>query len=163
MEVLAPYHPQFVHAPIALIIVSFVFELIGRALDRAWWRKAAFAMLVTGALGAGLAVLSGLPSGERAEKQGVPEEAVDAHEEAALIALWIGAGAVIARAAAVRLPKLSLVALVLHLAAAVAVGFAAHRGGRLVYDHAAAVRINGVPVLKGPPPGEAEEHEHEHH
>jgi uncharacterized membrane protein len=156
MEMLAPYHPQLVHAPVALIIVSLVFDVIGRALDRAWWRKAAFAMLVVGALGAGGAVLSGLPSGEHAEKQGVPEEAVDAHEEAALLALWLGVGAVLVRAVAVRYPKLSIIALVVHLSAAISVGVAAHRGGLLVFDHAAAVRVNGVPVLKGHP---AESHD----
>ncbi|HET7224104.1 MAG TPA: DUF2231 domain-containing protein [Candidatus Eisenbacteria bacterium] len=149
MEFLAPYHPQLVHAPIALLVVSVVFEAIGLALDRDWWRRAAFAMLVVGALGGLSAVLSGLEAGERAEKQGVPEQAVDAHEEAALLTLWIAIAAVVARAAAVKLPKLSGVALVLQLAAAVSVGVAAHRGGKLVFEHAAAVRVNGVPVLKG--------------
>lgn len=154
MELLAPFHPQLVHAPVALLIVSAAFEAIGLALQRDWWRRAAFAMLVVGALGGLGAVLSGLPSGERAEKQGVPEHAVDAHEEAGLLALWVALGAVVARAAAAKLPKLSGVALTLQLAAAAAVGVAAHRGGRLVYDHAAAVRLNGAPVLKrATPPG----------
>ncbi len=159
MELLAPFHPQLVHAPIALVIVSLVFDLIGRAFDRDWWRKAAMAMLVVGALGATAAVLSGLPSGERAEKSGVPEEAVDAHEEAALLALWLTTGAVLARIVAARFPQVSIVALVIHLAAAVTVGVAAHRGGKLVFDHAAAVRLHGQPVLKGAPPGRPDEHE----
>jgi len=155
MEVLAPFHPQLVHAPVALLIVSAAFELIGLALHRAWWRRAAFALLIAGALGGLAAVLSGLPAGERAEKQGVPEHAVDAHEEAALLALWVGLGAVVARAAAEKLPKLTVVSLALQLAAAAIVAIAAHRGGKLVYDHAAAVRLHGVPVLKGPPAGDA--------
>jgi uncharacterized membrane protein len=59
----------------------------------------------------------------------------------------------VARAVAEKLPKLTPVALVLQLAAAGIVAIAAHRGGKLVYHHAAAVRLHGAPVLKGPPAG----------
>jgi uncharacterized membrane protein len=155
MEFLAPFHPQIIHAPIALIVVGFLFELIGRALDRAWWRKAAFAMLVVGVMGAALAVLSGLPAGQSAEHHGVSEEAVDAHEEMALLTLWLGIAAVVARVASTRLAgvggALSVLALLLHLATAVCVGVAAHRGGMLVYEHGAAVRVNGRTVREAPP------------
>lgn len=155
MEFLAPFHPQIIHAPIALIVVGFLFELIGRALDRAWWRKAAFAMLVVGVMGAALAVLSGLPAGQSAEHHGVSEQAVDSHEEMALLTLWLGIAAIVARVASTRLAgvggALSALALLLHLATAVCVGIAAHRGGKLVYEHGAAVRVNGRLVREAPP------------
>ena len=156
MDFLAPFHPQIVHTPVALIITGAVFELIGRTIDIAWWRKAAFAMLILGTLGAGLAVLSGEPASERAEKgQGVPEQAVDAHEDLGKLTWWIAAAAVLARMLAGRLkvargPAAGL-ALMLHLAAAVTVAMAAHRGGVLVYEHAAGVRLHGKPVLSGRP------------
>ena len=150
MDLLAPFHPQITHTPIVLIIVSLVFDLLGRALDREWWRKAAMAMLVLGVLGAGAAVLSGLPAGETAEHHGVPERAVDAHEDVGILTLWLGLATVIARLAAPRLKSvrgaLAGLALVLHVATAVAVGVAAHRGGALVFAHGAAVRVKGAPV-----------------
>ena len=67
MDLIAPFHPQIVHTPIVLIILSLLFEVVGRATDSDWWRKAAFAMLVIGVLGACVAVLSGEPAGERAD------------------------------------------------------------------------------------------------
>ena len=159
MEFLAPLHPAIVHAPVALIIVALVFDLAGRALDSDWWRKASFALLVLGTLGAGVAVLSGQEAGERAEKrQAVPEEAVDAHEDIAKLSLWLALGAVVTRAAAGRLgsarPAVAGLGFLLHLAAAVAVGVAAYRGGELVYRHGAGVTIEGR-LLHHPPAGGA--------
>ena len=143
MTGLPSLHPLIVHTPIAMIIVSFVFELVGRVTDADWWRKAAFAMLVVGVLGAGAAVLSGNEAGEIAEHQGIPEGAVDAHEQASQFALWLGLAALVVRAVAGRTGRARGVAgglgLALHLAAAVAVGVAGFRGGQLVYEHGAGV------------------------
>ncbi len=166
-ELLAPFHPQIVHGPIALIVAGALFELVGRALDAEWWRKAAFAMLIVGVLGASAAVISGLGAGAAAEKQGVAEEAVDLHESAALLALWLGIAAVVTRAIAGRTGRAKAavggVALVLHLVTAVTVGVAAHYGGHLVYEHGAKVKVNGQPVVTpktGGEKGEAGEHRH---
>jgi uncharacterized membrane protein len=155
MEFLGPFHPQITHGPIVLIIVGLLFEVAGRALDRDWWRKAAFAMLILGVVGAYLAVQSGEGASEVVEKQGVPEHTVDAHGDLGKLALWFGLGAVVARAVAGRLGPVrgavSALGLALHLAAAVAVGIAAHRGGQLVFEHAANVRLHGALVSPGPP------------
>ena len=156
MESLAQFHPQIVHGPIALIIVAALFELVGRAVGLEWWRKAAFALLILGVLGAGLAVLSGDPAGKAAERQGVSEPPVDLHESMAKLTLWLGIAAVMARAIAGRSgPARAAVAglaLILHLAAAVTVGITAHLGGELVYEHGAKVKVNGQPVVT-PKPG----------
>jgi uncharacterized membrane protein len=165
MEALAPFHPAIVHTPIALIIVGAVFELVGRALDSEWWRKAAFAMLIVGVMGAALAVLSGDAAGEHAEHQGVSEQAVDEHEEIAKLTLWLGLGAVVARALAGRAgaarAAVAGLALLLHLAAATTVGIAGFRGGRLVFEHGAGVKVSGkllaVPEGKQGGAGEAGE------
>jgi uncharacterized membrane protein len=166
MEFPGAFHPQIVHTPIALIIVGAVFELIGRATDIDWWRKAAFAMLVIGVLGAGAAVLSGQEAGESAEHQGVAESAVDAHEDIAKVTLWIGIAAVLARALAGRAGRakaaVGLLALGLHLAAAVTVGIAGYRGGKLVYEHGANVKVKGAAVTSDGPAKPAE-HESDDH
>jgi uncharacterized membrane protein len=151
-----PLHPLVVHTPIALIILSALFELAGRAFDGAWWRKAAFAMLIVGVLGASVAVLTGNGAGEAAEKQGVPGQAVDSHEEMGLLTLWIGIGAVLARALAARPGPLrggmGALALALHLTCAVTVGIAGYRGGKLVFDHGAGVKVRGHLVPSDEPP-----------
>lgn len=154
-EFLGPLHPQITHGPIVLIIVGLLFELAGRAFDRDWWRKAAFAMLILGVVGAFLAVQSGEGASDVVEKQGVPEHTVDAHGDLGKLTLWFGLGAVVARAVAGRLGPArgaaSALGLALHLAAAVAVGIAAHRGGALVFEHGANVRLHGTLVSPGPP------------
>jgi uncharacterized membrane protein len=157
MESLAPFHPQIVHTPIVLIIVSLLFELIGRATDLDWWRKASFALLILGVMGAGAALLSGEPAADHAARlQGVPREAIEAHEDMGKLTFWLALGAVVLRASVAFAGKArafaAALALTMHLAAAVTVGWAAHRGGRLVFEHAAAVRVNGKLVPAGPLP-----------
>lgn len=164
MEFLAPYHPQITHGPIVLIIVGFVFEIAGRVFDRDWWRKAALAMLVLGVLGAFFAVQSGEAASDGVEKQGVPEETVDAHGDLGKVAMWLGLGALVARALAGRMGPargaLAGLGLTLHLASAIAVGVAAHRGGQLIFEHGAGVRLHGRLLQEGPPP-EAHDQDHE--
>jgi len=151
-----PLHPVIAHTPIALIIFSLLFELVGRFTDVDWWRKAAFAMLVIGVLGAGAAVLTGNASEEAAERQGVPEAPIEEHQEAGLLTLWLGVAAVLARALAARQGPargaISALALVAHLLTAGAVGVAGYRGGHLVYEHGAGVKATV---------GTAAEHQHE--
>jgi uncharacterized membrane protein len=158
MEFLARFHPQIVHFPIALILVSVLLELIGRVTDLEWWRKAAFTVLIFGVLGAGAAVLSGNGAGEKAEHAGVAESAVDAHGDAGRIAFYLGLAAVVVRAVAGRTGRargaVGALGLVLQLLAASAVGMAGYRGGKLVYEHGANVRVNGVPVVTAPAGGE---------
>ncbi len=147
MDFLATYHPQITHGPIVLLIVGFVFDLIGIALDRPWWRKAATAMLVLGAAGAVLSVLSGNEAGEITEKQRVPEDAVDAHQLMGYMTMWYALGALVLRGLAARTGRLRRLFATLSflgwLAACVFVGMAAHRGGDLVFEHGAAVEPLG--------------------
>lgn len=167
MPGIPPLHPVLVHLPVSLIIVSLLFEIAGRLIDAAWWRKAAFAMLIVGTLGAWAAVLTGEKAGEAAEHQGVDEHAVDEHEDAGKLTLWLGIGAVVLRALAGRAGKAKSVAsglaLALHVAAAIAVGVAGFRGGRLVFEHGANVRVHDQLVPSDGPPRAEGEREHEKH
>ena len=148
MEWLGPFHPQIVHFPIALLILSALFDLVGRATDSAWWRKASMAMLVMAVAVGVTAILTGEFVGDRAEKlQGIPEATVDAHGDLGKLAIWLAGGALAARlieggVGAAR-TVVGAVALLLQLAAAVTIGFAASRGGKLVYRHGAGVAIEG--------------------
>ena len=152
MDVLGQFHPQIVHTPVALLVFSAFFALVGRLFDREWVRKASVLLLVFGFLGAFAAVQSGQAAHRVPEhEQGVPEHAIDEHGEggewvvrdaaAALVALFV-ASRLKGRAASV----LRGVELVLQIMAAVAVGLTGYRGGKLVYEHGANVRIGGVLV-----------------
>jgi uncharacterized membrane protein len=161
IDKLAPLHPQITHGPVVLLIIGALFEIVGRLLDRDWMRKAAFAMLVLGVLGAWLSVASGGPAGDMAEhRQGVPGAALDAHEDMAIITFWLGLGALVVQAVAGLFGSarggIGVFGMLLYVAAAVTVGIAAHRGGKLVFDHAANVRLHGQLIQVGP----SEEHEH---
>lgn len=155
MQILGTLHPAVVHFPVALILVAALFELVGRATDLAWWRKAAFAMLVLGTVAAWAAVWTGHQAEEAAEDQGVPRERIEAHEDAAMLAAWLALAAVVVRALAGRMGRAAGTArgvgLLLHLAAAVAIGVAGLRGGRMVFEHGAGVKVDGQPVQSGVP------------
>ncbi len=151
MEFLGPLHPQIVHFPVALLVCSVLFDLVGRATDSSWWRKASMTLLVL-AVAAGItAILTGEFVGDRAEElQHFPEATVDAHGDMGKTAIWLAGGALVARlieggVGAAR-SAVSGVALLLQLAAAISVGVAAHRGGGLVYHHGAGVAIDGKPI-----------------
>ena len=174
MEFLSTFHPQIVHFPIALIIISLAFDVVGRATDSGWWRKASLALLVVAVLGGAAAVFTGERVSDTAEeRQGIPEAVVDAHGDMGKLAAWLAGGALVARLVENGVGSaralVGVVALLLQLGAAVMVGIAGHRGGKLVYEHGAGVTINGqllrAPGAKPeageaatPPPGAAQPH-----
>jgi len=161
MDFLAPYHPLIVHTPVALIIVSVLFEIAGLATDSAWMRKTSNALLVLGVLGGIVAILSGEPASEIAEKrQGIPESRIDWHGDAGKIATWLGGGAIVARVAAATIPggraAIAVVAFLLQLCSAMAVGVAGYRGGQLVFTHGAGVHVDGALVRSAHAEAESE-------
>lgn len=159
MNFLGQFHPQIVHTPVALLVFSAFFAIVGRLFDREWVRKTSVLLLVFGFLGAFAAVQSGQVAHRVPEHdQGVPEDAIDEHAELGRYTMWAAGAAVIAHLAASRLQggaagAVSALALLLQLAAAGLVGVAGYRGGQLVYDHGANVRIGGV-LVKNPGAGE---------
>jgi uncharacterized membrane protein len=166
MDVLAPFHPALVHVPIALLIVGFLFEAAGRLSGAEWLPRAAAALLLLGALGAGAAFVSGKAAEERAEDQGVPEAPIESHESAGTATLIVAGLAAVLKLAELTVLKrrarvAGVLALVAYAAAAVLVGITGFRGGELVYKHGAGVQR----VARGgaeEPGGEAREAE-EHH
>ena len=158
MDVLGPFHPQIVHTPVALLVFSAFFAIVGRLFDREWVRKASVLLLVFGFLGAFAAVQSGQAAHRVPEhEQGVPEHEIDEHGEAGRWVLWVAGAAIVAHAAAAKAPAnaaglLSGLALLLQLMAAAAVGVTGFRGGELTYRYGANVRVGGQLVK---PPGAA--------
>jgi uncharacterized membrane protein len=94
MEAL-PLHPKLVHLPIAL---SVLMPLLTSGILLAWWRgflpKRSWLLVVAAQVllvgSAFLAMRTGEADAERAEASGVPEAAIEAHEEAAETFLQVG-------------------------------------------------------------------------
>jgi uncharacterized membrane protein len=164
LNFLGPFHPQIVHTPVALLIFSAFFAILARLFDRDWLKKTAVLLLVFGFLGAFLAEQSGKPAHRVPERQqGVPEVAIDTHAAAAKYVTWTSGAALLALAVATRLrggfaSALSVLALVLQIMSAVAVGRTAYLGGKLVFDHGANVKVDGV-LVKSAKAGEHTEGE----
>jgi uncharacterized membrane protein len=168
---LGAFHPQIVHTPIVLLISSAFFALLGRLTDRDWVKKMSVVMLVFGFLGAFLAVQSGKPAHRVPEhQQGVPEQAIDTHEMLGERTMYLSGLALLALFVASRLKGgiasvVSGLGLILQLLAAGAVGYTAHLGGKLVYEHGANVKVDGNLVKSihagehAEKPGEADEDE----
>ena len=146
---LGPYHSQIVHTPIVMLIFSAFFALVARLFDRDWLKKMSVVMLVIGFVGAYLAIQSGRPAHRVPEhEQGVPEHDIDEHADGAQWVLYMSGGALVVMFIASRMQggaanALGLLALVMQLCAAGAVGLTGYRGGKLVFDHGANVKIDG--------------------
>jgi uncharacterized membrane protein len=156
MHWIGQFHPQIVHTPIAMLVFSAFFAIVGRLFDRDWVRKASVLMLVFGFLGAFVAVRSGLIThGVPEHQQGVPEHDIDEHGDSGQWAMYLAGAALVAVVAASRLKGtvagvVGGLALVLQLMAAAAVSLAGYRGGKLVYEHGAHVQIHGQLVRDAP-------------
>lgn len=152
MDLLGRFHPQIVHTPVALLVFSAFFAIVGRLFDREWVRRTSVLLLVFGFLGAFAAVQSGQIAHRVPEhEQGVPEDAIDGHAAWGRYTLWASGAAVVAYVVASRLAggaagAVSAHALILQLAAAALVGVSGFKGGKLVYDYGANVRIGGTLV-----------------
>jgi uncharacterized membrane protein len=161
MEVLGQFHPQIVHTPIALLIFSAFFAIAARLFDRDWVRRTSVLLLVFGFLGAFAAVRSGTIAHKVPEhEQGVPEKDIDTHGEMGEKVMYLSGAALAAVIVASRLSgnaaqAVGILALVLQLLAAGAVGFTGKLGGELVYEHGANVKLGGV-LVKDPAGGERE-------
>lgn len=169
MSSLGALHPIIVHTPIALLVFSAFFAIVARLFDRDWLRKTSVLLLVFGFLGAVAAMRTGLIVHEAAEHdQGVPEAAIDGHGDLGQITVYVAGAALIAVVIASRLgggaaAAVSMLALLLQIAAAVLVGITGYRGGKLVYEHGASVRIGGAlvhDVARPAAPRAAESDEH---
>jgi uncharacterized membrane protein len=149
-----PLHPAVVHFPIVLVLLGAAVAVVA-----VFWCKheipvLAAVLLSLGALGSWAAVESGESEGGLLERGSPQREAlVDAHETWAKRTLGISIVAAISATAAVlarRRPRLAravaVVAAMASAGAAYSVFETGHRGGALVYQHAAGIEV----VMKEP-------------
>ena len=143
-------HPMIVHFPIALTVVGAFALLAYTILRRDWLRWFGPILLTIALAGAGGAYFSGQSAEDRAQRIGVPEAAIESHEEVAIWAIWLIALSALLAWATHASRRGTWVAAIVSLAAMVVIGFAAHRGGKLVYVHGAG-RVPDA-TSEAPPP-----------
>ena len=138
-----PIHPIIVHFPIALLSVAVFFDWLGIITGREGFRRTALHLLVVGILAGGTALLSGVLSEEAVEAAGVPEGAIEEHEEFAFFSMYaFGAVALLRWFFRNRWDETwrRAVYAVACVAALVLLGIAGYHGGDLVYEHGAGVK-----------------------
>jgi uncharacterized membrane protein len=134
-------HAALNDLPTALLLTSLLFDIAALAMKREGLRLVSFWTLVVGAIGGAAAVISGLQAEDHIAHGEAVHEIMETHEKFALITL--GVFAVLALWRIVRERKMRAgersVVLVLTLVGVGILFVTANYGGRLVFDHAAAI------------------------
>lgn len=137
------WHPQFVHFPIALLLLAVVPAAVWCVTTDRRWLIVGWFMTVAGALGAVAAYVTGDTVKEQSEGVPIVEALVDLHEKFAVATLIVSLIAAALSSAAVYADRrqplgkpsvpLRALVLVLAIAAAVLVFRTAHLGGLMVW------------------------------
>ncbi len=145
MPDLTHLHPMIVHFPIALLIIGFLVDAISLFVKRDFLEKTGFILLIVGAIGAIAAYFSGASAADGLVEAGSLKDAVEVHESAAELALWIIIGAAVFRTALVMVRRYAgyyrWIAFAIFFAGVLAVSRTGYYGGELVFKHAAGVTI----------------------
>jgi uncharacterized membrane protein len=138
-------HAMIVHFPVALLLAGFLSEIIGWVSKKQFFSQAAWYLLILAAAGAITAYFTGEQAGEGME-DGSLKKAMDLHQQAAVITLWLTIAAALLRTASELLKRkmkwLKIAAFVLFASAAAGVGWTGYLGGQLVFKHAAGVEFD---------------------
>ena len=139
-------HPMIIHFPIALLIIGFLADIIGVMFKKDFFTKAGFYLLILGTLGVVASYITGNIAGEGVEEAGALKQALENHEDAAQLSLWLMVAAAVVRIAVVSIKKYTgifkYVALTLFLLGVLSIVRTGYYGGELVYKHAAGVQFN---------------------
>jgi uncharacterized membrane protein len=150
-----PLHPAIVHFPIVLILLGTVGAAVAVVWRKHYLPVIAAVLLGLGAIGAWVAVETGESDGGLVESSSAQAESLlDSHEDWAQRTLTAAAIAAVAAAASAGLFRFPRAARAVGAAAAIgailssyAVYETGHRGGTLVYKHAAGVSANGTQAV----------------
>jgi uncharacterized membrane protein len=139
-------HPMIVHFPIALLIVGFVSDLLGALIKRDFFSKVGFSLLILGTLGVVAAYFSGDFAGEGLAEGGPLKQALEAHESAAMLSLWLMTATALVRIVMVATKKftgaLRWIPVVMFLIGVLSIARTGFYGGELVFKHAAGVQLS---------------------
>ncbi|SRX54823.1 DUF2231 domain-containing protein [Aequorivita sp. CIP111184] len=141
----APHiHAMVIHFPIALILVGFLSEIIALISKKPFFKNAAFYLLLLGAVGAIVAYISGSYAGS-GMTDGILQEPMELHEEAAVITLWLAIITALFRVAIYYFKYESIwtkwVGIFLFAALVGSVARTGYLGGQLVFQHGAGIEL----------------------
>ncbi|NIM49824.1 MAG: DUF2231 domain-containing protein [Gemmatimonadales bacterium] len=159
-ETAAQWHAALNDFPSILFILALAFDLVGEATKRDSLRATGFWLLVVGAAGTILALVSGLIAEESIEHGGSVHLVMERHETLAIsVAILFGVLAAwrIWRKGNLR-PKERPTYLTISAVGVLAVLWTAHVGGTIVYGYGGGVP---TPVLEGALAERAAGHAHE--
>ncbi|MGZ8392992.1 MAG: DUF2231 domain-containing protein [Gemmatimonadales bacterium] len=146
--------------PVGLLLAAVMFDLLAVFTKRPWFRQMGVWIMLVGAIGGALAVLSGLQAEEHISHGDAVHRVMETHEQLGLITLAIFGLLTLWRLVRERRMgggerTLSLLVSLAGVGFLVATGV---YGGKLIFDHAA-----GIPtkVLQGEIQERAKEHHHE--
>lgn len=139
-------HPMIVHFPIALLIVGFISDLISIFFKNSFFAKAGLFLLIFGTLGVVAAYITGNIEGDGLTETGPLKNAIEFHQDAALISLWIMVTTSVVRIAFIMMKKyegaFKYLALFLFFIGVLSIARTGYYGGELVFKHAAGVQFN---------------------
>jgi uncharacterized membrane protein len=134
-------HAALNDLPTALLLTAVLFDALALATKRQVFRQVSFWTLIVGALGGALAVISGLQAEDHIEHGEAVHQVMETHEKLALTTLGVFAVLALWRIVRERRmgsPERSVV-LLLSLAGLAVLFATANYGGRLIFEHAAAI------------------------
>lgn len=139
-------HPMIVHFPIALLIVGLLADIIGLLSKKEFFSKAGFYLLILGTLGVIAAFITGNLAGEGVTEAGSLKQALENHEDAAELSIWLISAAAVVRIIFAVMKKytgiLKWIAFALFLIGVLSIARTGYYGGELVFKHAAGVQFN---------------------
>ena len=158
------FHPMVVHFPVALLLISALFEVVYLINKDPFYRRAGFYLFVMGALGIVAAVITGNLAEEAAEREAI-ERFIEAHEEAGQLTLVLTIITFIVRIALKVMDKYhgiyQWIFLTLFAISIAAMVRTAYLGGELVYTHGAGVQWQAIGTETVQPAGTFQQEEHE--
>ncbi len=139
-------HPMIVHFPIALLIIGFLSDIIGLFFKKDFFSRTGFYLLILGTLGVAAAYVTGNLAGDGIAEAGTLKQALETHEDAAALSLWLMVIAAVVRIGLVMLKKYSGIfkwlAFILFFAGVLSIARTGYYGGELVFKHAAGIQFN---------------------
>jgi uncharacterized membrane protein len=139
-------HPMIVHFPIALLLVAFLSDLAGIIFKRDFFTKAGLFMMLLGTAGLIAAYLSGDFASEGLTEAGPLKMAIERHEDAAELTLWIMIATVAIRLGLIAFRRYAgawrWIPLAIFLVGVLSVARTGYYGGELVFKHAAGVQFS---------------------
>ena len=139
-------HPMLVHFPIALLIVGLLADIAGVLSKREFYTRMGMILLVLGTAGLIAAYFSGHQAAEGLMETGPLSMAVESHEEAALLTVWLMVATTMVRLALVVTRRykglIQVIPLAIFILGVGSMARTGYYGGELVIKHAAGVQLN---------------------